>query len=55
MLFTSDGIHEYVDIDNLETIINGDISEEDKCKQIVELAVANGSEDDLTVVIAAFS
>lgn len=55
MLFTSDGIHEYVDIDDLEAIVNKDIPEEDKCKHITELAVANGSEDDLSVVIAVFS
>lgn len=56
MQFTSDGIiHECVDIDNLEAIVNKDIPEEDKCKHTTELAVANGSEDDLSVVIAVFS
>lgn len=52
MLLTSDGVHEYVDIDTLEDILFGqNITTEDKCQEILNRAIANGSEDDLSVVM----
>lgn len=55
MLLTSDGIHDYVDLDTLEAIVNEAIPEAQKCQKIMETAIENGSEDDLSIVIAAFS
>ena len=51
LLLTSDGIHEYISIDDMETILNDSTPEGDKCKRIVQYARRNGSKDDMTVVI----
>ena len=48
---TSDGVHEYVDVDSLEAIVNGEDSYSDKCNQILLAAESAGSDDDMTVVI----
>ena len=50
-LLTSDGIHEYVDLDTLEEIIAGEGSYAEKCEEIVRRAIEAGSQDDLSVVI----
>lgn len=50
-LLTSDGVHEYVDLDSLEMIINGEDTYADKCEEIAQRAIDAGSEDDLSVVI----
>ena len=52
LLLTSDGIHDYVDIDHLESILNGDAAGEEMCMQILSLAQAAGSKDDMTVILA---
>ena len=52
ILLTSDGIHEYVTIDELEDVINSDISNEDKCNKVMDMALNAGSKDDMTVVLA---
>ena len=51
MILTSDGVHEYVDIDLLEDILNSDSSGEEKCNRILDAALAAGSEDDMTVIL----
>ena len=51
LLLTSDGVHEYVDIDELEEILRGNSTFAEKCKLILERAIETGSEDDMTVVI----
>ena len=52
MLLTSDGIHEYVDIDLMEEILNDSvISNEAKCDRIITAAIEAGSEDDITIVL----
>ena len=51
MLLSSDGIHEYVDLDTLEEIAAGEGSWAEKCEEIVRRAVEAGSQDDLSVVI----
>ena len=51
MVLTSDGIHEYVDIDTLEDILFGEGSYEDKCEAILNTAKDNGSEDDMTIIV----
>ncbi len=50
-LLTSDGIHDFVNIDTLEDILNNDEPYPNKCESIITQAIASGSEDDLTVVI----
>ncbi len=51
MMITSDGVHEFVDLDTLEDILNGEGSYNDKCNDILQAAKAAGSEDDVTVVL----
>lgn len=49
---TSDGIHEYVDLDFLEdTLSRSDITELDKTDLIIKEALKNNSEDDKSIVI----
>ena len=50
ILLSSDGIHEYVSIDDLEDFILGEISEE-TMKVLVNKAEENGSNDDKTVIV----
>jgi len=50
ILLSSDGIHEYVPIDDLEEFILGEISEE-TMKLLVNKAEKNGSNDDKTVIV----
>ena len=52
LLLTTDGVHDYVSIDHLESILNSDATGEEKCDQILTLAQAAGSADDLTVILA---
>lgn len=51
MLITSDGVHEYVSIDDMEDIINAEIEDTEIAESLVCLAEKNGSLDDKTVVI----
>lgn len=51
MILTSDGIHDHVDIDDLENIICGEVPMEEKCSRIMDKAIEGGSEDDMTIVI----
>ena len=51
LLLTSDGIHEHVGIDDLEDILNSDISDDEKCGAIMEAAQIAGSTDDMTAVL----
>ena len=50
LLLTSDGIHEYVSIDELEDFMVGEISER-TMKLLVNKANKNGSLDDKTVIV----
>ena len=50
LLLTSDGVHEYVDIDLLEDILNDESSGEDKCNSILDAALVAGSDDDMTAI-----
>lgn len=52
LLLTSDGVHEYVDIDQLESILNSESTGVEKCNQILALAREAGSTDDKTVILA---
>ena len=50
-LLTTDGIHDYVSIDAIEDILDGDGSYSDKCEALIQKAIDEGSEDDMSVVI----
>jgi serine/threonine protein phosphatase PrpC len=47
---TTDGIHEYLDVDELEEFVLGDISEH-TLKALFEKAWLNGSVDDKTIIV----
>ena len=51
MVLTSDGVHEHVDLDTLEDMLSGEGEYIDKCEAILDEAIINGSEDDMTIVV----
>lgn len=51
MLLTSDGIHEYVDIDTLEELLTSGDSDLDIVREMCQIAEDNGSKDDRTAVL----
>lgn len=51
VLITSDGVHEYVSIDDMEDTINAEIEDAEIVESLVCLAEKNGSTDDKTVVM----
>ena len=52
IVLTSDGVHEYVSADELEDILNNKkLKPLNVCKEIINLAKANGSKDDKSIVI----
>lgn len=51
MILTSDGIHDYIDIDTLEDVICREGDFMTKCNTLINIARDKGSNDDLTVVI----
>ena len=51
LILTSDGIHEFVDIDSIENALATAESDYEATKMITDLAISNGSTDDKTIVI----
>lgn len=52
IVLTSDGVHEYVSVDELEDVLNNEAFEPiSMCNEILNLAKANGSTDDKSIVI----
>ena len=52
IILTSDGVHEYVSVDELEDVLNNEALEPiSMCKEIINLAKASGSTDDKSIVI----
>ena len=52
IVLTSDGVHEYVSVDELEDILNtANIYPLQACKKIINLAKTNGSNDDKSIAI----
>ena len=52
IVLTSDGVHEYVSIDEMEDILNDEnISPLQACEEIINIAKTNGSSDDKSIVI----
>ena len=50
-VITSDGIHDYIDIDTFEDILNDQISDKEKTEKLLKAARENGSCDDCSVII----
>ncbi len=51
IVMTSDGIHDYVDIDYMEEIICSEKSPQEKCNALMQAASHNGSVDDSSIVL----
>ena len=51
LIFTTDGIHDYLSIDEFEDIIEEEKDYLSICKKAMEQAVINGSEDDMSIII----
>lgn len=52
MLLTSDGVHDYISLDEMERLLTSDTSSElEKCKNILKAANDAGATDDVSVVI----
>ena len=52
IVLTSDGVHEYVSIDEMEDVLNDEsISPLQACEKIINIAKTNGSSDDKSIVI----
>lgn len=51
LLFTTDGVHDYVSIDLLEELISSGKDGTTICEEVLAAAVTAGSEDDLTVML----
>ena len=51
MVMTSDGIHDYVDIDRMEDIICSEKNCQEKCYEIFNIASDSGSCDDMSIVL----
>lgn len=50
-IITSDGIHDYVDIDSFEEVLSSNNETNEKIDKLISIAGVNGSEDDKTVII----
>lgn len=50
IIITSDGIHDYVDIDSMEEIISSEKSCQEKCNLLMQIALNNGSCDDMSII-----
>ena len=51
LLFTTDGVHDHVSIDLLEELISSGKDGTTICEEMLAVAVAAGSKDDLTVML----
>lgn len=49
IVMTSDGIHDHVDIDSMEDIICSEKSCQEKCDELMQIALDNDSYDDMSV------
>lgn len=51
LILTSDGIHDYVSLDEMEDIYCATDDKMEFCKKLIEQAVENGSMDDMSVIV----
>lgn len=52
LLFTSDGIHDHVNDEDMQEILSKNLDDRNKLLELIECAESNGSTDDCTAVIA---
>ena len=53
LMFTTDGVHDYLTQDEIEEILGLNLTDTEKVQRIVECAAENGSEDDRSVMLIA--
>jgi protein phosphatase len=51
LLLTSDGVHDYIGIDDLERLLSVEELGVQTCNNIIQAAISAGSKDDISVVI----
>lgn len=52
IVLTSDGVHEYVSIDELEDVLNNtELEPSNMCNEILNIATSKGSTDDKSIII----
>ena len=51
LILTTDGIHDYIEEQQFETILNDNLDDRNKILELVKAATLNGSDDDKTVAI----
>ncbi len=51
LLLTSDGVHEFVDIDTMEELLTSGMEDLEIVKKMASVAAENGSKDDMTAII----
>ncbi|MPM13470.1 Serine/threonine phosphatase stp [bioreactor metagenome] len=51
LLLTSDGVHDYIGIDDLEHLLAAEVLSVQTCNSIIQAALAAGSKDDISAVI----
>lgn len=51
LIITSDGIHDYISIDDFEEIVCKNELSLNECESIIELTEKNGSKDDISIII----
>ena len=52
LLFTSDGIHDYIEANEIKKLLDENLDDRNKILALLDEAEKNGSGDDCTVVIA---
>ena len=50
-MLCTDGIHDYIEIEELESILSEDMSLRDKARKIIQCAHRKGGQDNETVVL----
>ncbi|MGN1338853.1 MAG: PP2C family protein-serine/threonine phosphatase [Oscillospiraceae bacterium] len=51
LLITSDGVHDFLELDRMEDIITAAANDLAACRELLDSALAAGSEDDMSAVI----
>lgn len=51
LILTSDGIHDYVSLDEMEDIYCAEDDKLEFCKKLIEQAMENGSMDDMSIIM----
>ena len=51
LILTSDGIHDYVSLDEIEDIYCATVDKVEFCKKLIEQVIENGSMDDLSIIM----